>query len=221
MHYSTFIKAFAAAIIILSVSCNKDSNKDEGPKYINGHEYVDLGLPSGLKWATQNVGATKPSDFGHYYAWGEHLIKADYTSDNYLYYIDKQITKYSSKDALRVLVTGDDAAASSWGGSWRMPTQAECQELLNTCTFERIEVDGITVSKVTGPNGNSIIFPLTGLKVDGRHYTYTTFYWSSSAYVDFIEYNSWALEFFSDPVGQSTNHTVNRWSGCPVRPVSD
>lgn len=94
--------------------------------YINGHEYVDLGLPSGLKWATCNVGANKPEDYGNYYAWGETGTKSSYGASNSKTY-GKQMNDIKGNSQY-------DAARSNWGGSWRLPTEKELEELVNKCT---------------------------------------------------------------------------------------
>ncbi len=146
----------------------------------NNHEFVDLGLPSGLKWATCNVGATKPEEPGDYFAWGEvepyyepgYAPSDDpvwkpgkeggYIWDNYKY-LDKEkgiLTKYTDEDGLTKLLPEDDAATYNWGTPWRMPTSDEWQELLDQCSCVIDEAKaGLTV---TGPNGNSIFLPFTG-----------------------------------------------------------
>ncbi|MCQ2319676.1 MAG: hypothetical protein MJZ90_12290 [Bacteroidales bacterium] len=103
------------------------------------HEYVDLGLPSGLLWATCNVGADSPEDYGDYFAWGETETKSDYDWDTYKWCNGSYntLTKYNTKssygtvDNKTTLELSDDAARANWGGSWRMPTEAEFQELIN------------------------------------------------------------------------------------------
>lgn len=118
------------------------------------HEYVDLGLPSGTLWATCNIGATKPEEYGNYYAWGELFPKEEYTEKNSLT-MGKEIPD----------ITGNaqyDAARVHWGGNWRIPTQTECQELVDNCTYVWVENQGY---KVIGPNGNSIFLPATGTYV--------------------------------------------------------
>ena len=112
----------------------------------NGHEWIDLGLPSGLKWAVMNVGATSPEGYGNYYAWGEtepqssnryywDTYKWYNGSDNYAYdvYQGTSYTKYGSSDGKTTLEAEDDAASVNWGGAWRMPTKEECQELVDNC----------------------------------------------------------------------------------------
>ena len=129
-----------------SSTANPGGDDDGG---LNGHDYVDLGLPSSLLWATCNVGADSPGDYGDYFAWGETSTKSSYDMDTYKYCkgsYDTQ-TKYCNDssygysgftDELTVLESSDDAATANWGGSWRMPTHAEWKELCNTdnCTWE-------------------------------------------------------------------------------------
>ncbi len=220
MKLSVFIKLSAIASLVILSSCKKNQTDEDVQTTINGFEFVDLGLASGLKWAVHNIGADNPENYGHFYAWGENALKADYTWDNYLYWNGSSITKYSKNDAYRSLLPVDDVAKSTWKSTWRIPSQGECQELLNECTLERTNMNGIDGCKVTGPNGASIFFPVLGYKMDGQIYKHTTFYWSSTAVVDdFADYNAWALEFFD--VGQQTNRTVNRCCGCFIRPVSE
>ncbi len=119
---------------------------------INGHNAVDLGLPSGIKWATCNVGAKQPSDCGNYYAWGElQANKSDYSDYTY------KVNAYRA-------ISGDvkyDAARKNWGGKWRMPTLKEFEELEDHCMFFVDVVNGQKGCVVTGPNGNSIFFPFS------------------------------------------------------------
>lgn len=116
------------------------------------HEYVDLGLPSGTLWATCNVGAKKPEELGNKYAWGETKVKVEYTDEN-----------YSLKDLTIPDISGNsqyDTARVHWGGSWRMPTIEEIEELVNNITAEYIVYNQVHSVQVTGPNGNSIILSL-------------------------------------------------------------
>ena len=144
----------------------------------NGHEYVDLGLPSGLKWATMNVGATAPEEFGNYYAWGETTApKDDYYWDTYKWCAGSQttLTKYCNDanygnngftDGKNTLDPEDDAAAVNWGGKWRMPTHDDWVELRDNCTWTLVkgyngtDKNGYEVKSKT--NGNSIFLPATG-----------------------------------------------------------
>lgn len=131
---------------------------------INGHEWVDLGLPSGLKWATCNVGASSPSDYGDYYAWGETATKSSYDESNSLTY-GKSISELRSAGIIGAsgkLTMKHDAARANWGGSWRMPTKKEYEELKDKCTWTWTTQGGRNGYEVTGPNGRSIFLPTTG-----------------------------------------------------------
>ncbi|MBQ1731280.1 MAG: hypothetical protein II037_03630, partial [Bacteroidales bacterium] len=93
-----------------------------GQGTLNGHDWVDLGLPSGTRWATCNVGASSPEGYGTYFAWGETFNKAMYDWDTYIYYNGSSFTKYNDSDNLVVIQPSDDAATIIWGEGWRMPT---------------------------------------------------------------------------------------------------
>ena len=155
-----------------------------------GHEYVDLGLPSGIKWATCNVGANSPEEYGGFYVWGETEEKEDYGWETYKWCngSDESFTKYCTNrylgivDNKTVLDPEDDVAHVKWGGDWRMPTAEEQEELINNCTWEWTALNGVNGYRVTGPNGNSIFLPAAGLREDTDvcnrgNYGY---YWSSS-----------------------------------------
>ena len=173
-HFSIIACLFMALSSFL-VSCGdtkSDSKSDPYSGYIdpyNGHEYVDLGLPSGIKWATCNVGATKPEEFGGYYAWGETEEKEDYSWSTYKWCNGSSttMTKYCTSsngtvDNKTTLDLEDDVAHVKWGGTWRMPTKAEQDELRNNCTWTWTTQNGVNGYKVTGPNGNSIFLPAAG-----------------------------------------------------------
>ena len=144
---------------------------DEPTGYHEGYGYVDLGLPSDLKWATCNVGASGSSDYGNYFAWGKTSPKSTDVSDNHKVWGD-----ISGNPSL-------DAAAAKWGGGWRMPTKAEFQELIDNCTWTWTTHGGHHGYKVTGPNGNSIFLPAAGWLDDGRSNIQSDVrgsYWSSN-----------------------------------------
>ena len=176
------------------------------------HKYVDLGLPSGLKWATCNVGATTPEDYGDYFAWGEVEPKEYYDWSTYKYCAGSSstMTKYCDNsdygkdgfvDNKTVLDPEDDAAHVNWGGAWRMPTKAEQDELRNNCTWTWTTQNGVNGYKVIGPNGNSIFLPAAGCRFEGSlnnagSYGY---YWSSSLNAD-DPYRAYYVYFNSDYV---------------------
>ena len=153
------------------ISCGDDK---DGPVVPDNHEYVDLGLPSGTLWATCNIGATNPEDMGDYFAWGETAPKEIYGMDNYKWYnssIDK-LTKYCTDDKYGTvdnnteLLPEDDAAYVNWGPMWRMPTLVQQQELIERCTWQWVERNGVYGRLVTGPNGNTLFLPAADYRGD-------------------------------------------------------
>ena len=195
----------------------------------NGHTWVNLGLPSGIKWASCNVGAEKPEDYGNYYAWGEILPKEDYSLATYKYAngaYDK-LTKYCNNasygdngftDNKTTLEPEDDAAHMNWGGSWRMPTDAEWNELYANCIWTWTTQNGVNGYQVTSKtNSNSIFLPAAGYRLGTRlrRVGVYGYYWSSSLY-EGDPYYAWYLLFYSDYVDRDDYY---RSSGQSVRPV--
>ncbi len=162
------------------------------PMMHNGHEYVDLGLS--VKWATCNVGANKPEDYGDYFAWGETEPKITYDWSTYKWCNgdDNDLTKYCTRkrfgynrfvDDKITLLLSDDAAHANWGGSWRMPTRAEQDELHKKCKWKWTTQNGVNGFKVTSKsNGNSIFLPAAGFRKDSSLLYAGSFghYWPSS-----------------------------------------
>ncbi len=151
---------------------------------INGREYVDLGLPSGTLWATCNVGANRPEEYGDYFAWGETAPKDYYDWSTYFDTDDGGSTfnKYKNNGGLTELLPEDDAATKNWGSPWHMPTLVQMQELLDNCTREWTTQGGVNGTLVTGPNGNTIFLPAAGRRWDDELYGAGSYgyYWSSS-----------------------------------------
>ena len=199
----------ACLFLVLSsflVSCG-DSKNDP----YNGHEYVDLGLPSGIKWATCNVGATKPGDYGNYYAWGETSTKNNYIYANSTTY-DKQM---SSIDGNR----NYDVASKEWGGTWRLPTKAEFKELIDNCTWTWTNQNGHKGYEVTSKkNGNSIFLPAAGGRLGTSYDFQGTYgrYWSATPY-EKDTYRAYHLKFGRAGGDVSLS---GRDDGITVRPVS-
>lgn len=175
------------------------------------HEYVDLGLPSGTLWATCNVGATKPEEYGNYYAWGETQTKNKYTYDNSLTY-NKEFFDISGNCQY-------DAARVHWGNAWRIPTYDECNELRTKCTWTWITQNGINGYNVKGPNGNSIFLPaagsneasLSGVGEVGEYWSSTPYNNSSS------QFNNTSYDLYFNIGGQIAYS--HRFTGKSVRPV--
>ena len=196
--------------------------EDPNPNTGN-HEYVDLGLS--VKWATCNVGATKPEEYGDYFAWGETEPKDYYDWSTYKWCNGSYDTQtkyctnssYGTVDNKTVLDKEDDAAAVNWGGNWRMPTDAEMTELRNNCTWTWTTQNGVKGYQVTGPNGNSIFLPAAGCRrgssLDDAG-SYGVF-WSSSL-LSGNPHIACALYFNSDSVNWYRN---GRRYGPSVRPV--
>ncbi len=192
-------------------------------------EYVDLGLSSGTLWATFNVGATAPEQYGDYFAWGETQPKENYSwlnEGDYKWGVFNSsdtnygMTKYNKTDGKTVLAPEDDAATANWGGDWRMPTTAEQQELLNECTWEwtdNYNNTGVAGRIVTGTNGNSIFLPAAGYRDDSLLYLGGSYgyYWSSSL-CESRPYRAYYLYFYSDFYDWSYE---SRYIGQSVRPV--
>ena len=180
------------------------------------HEYVDLDLPSGTLWATCNVGANAPEEYGDYFAWGETQTKSEYNWSTYLYYDGNNVTKYTESDGLSTLLPEDDAATANWGSDWRMPTQEEFQELYNNTTVTLTTQNGVNGRLFTASNGNSLFLPAAGYYENDNHSNISSGdYWSSSLYIDYMG-GAWYFFFFSD------NCEVNyygRYYGLSVRPV--
>ena len=168
---------------------------------VNGHEYVDLGLPSGLLWATCNVGANAPEEYGNYYAWGETETKSSYDASNSKTYRKRNLPSDISGNSQY------DAARKNWGGSWRMPTRDEFEELLKYCTWTWTSRNGKNGYEVQSKkNGNSIFLPAAG-------------YWSATCWS--ASHGEFKSAFtFSYEEGINADW-MDRYNGKSVRPVSD
>lgn len=185
---------------------------------------VDLGLS--VKWANYNVGATKPEEYGDYYAWGETATKYLYNWSNYKWCegTDESFTKYCTNseygtvDNRTVLTPNDDVATVVWGEPWRMPTHDEMDELIDKCTWEWTTYNGIAGQLVTGPNGNSIFLPAAGFR-DGSSLKNAGNggYYSSSTPYERGGFDAYALLF-----GSVSDNLIwgYRYYGHSVRPVS-
>ena len=175
----------------------------------NGHEYVDLGLPSGTLWATCNVGASSPEEYGSYFAWGETSPKSNYQWKTYKWcifykededgYAEYDLTKYCANsyygivDFKAELEPEDDAAYVNWGPLWRMPSKVQFREIEFYCTWTWTQKNGVNGLMVTGPNGNTLFFPAAGFR-------------RGSSLEDAGEYvHSWSRTL-------NTHHTISAWA---------
>jgi uncharacterized protein (TIGR02145 family) len=192
------------------------------------HEYVDLGLPSGLLWATCNVGAATPEGYGDYFAWGETQPKTNYDWSNYQHCNDdyNQLTKYCSRsgfgyngftDDLTTLLPEDDAATANWGNGWRMPTQEEWGELLDNTTSVWTTRNGVNGRLFTASNGNSLFLPAAGCRFNSSLFLAGSYgyFWSSSLDTGYPG-DAWYLSFDS---GIYYMDDTSRYYGRSVRPV--
>ncbi|MBR2500564.1 MAG: PEGA domain-containing protein [Clostridia bacterium] len=211
--YETFEHTYTftsqAATINLTLTA-KPKPQPQNKNTINGHEYVDLGLPSGLKWATCNVGASKPEEYGNHYAWGETSTKSSYTIGN-------SVTRGKKLNDIGGNPTYD-VARKQWGSTWRLPTKAEFDELLSNCTWTWTTQNGIKGCKVTSKkNGNSIFLPAAGWRNGSSLLNQGTFggYWSSTPHESYSG-SAFYLDFSSG--GHSTSWG-SRLNGRSVRPV--
>ena len=148
---------FTLALMLVAFTANAQSCPD------NKHPHmIDLGLPSGTKWACCNIGAEKPEGYGGYYAWGETQTKSTYNDDTYLYC--KNDSSYQSIGS-DIAGTQYDVAHMKWGGSWMMPSADQQDELISNCTYEWTTVNGVKGGKFTSKkNGASIFLPAAGYR---------------------------------------------------------
>jgi hypothetical protein len=190
-------------------------------------DMVNLGLPSGVKWASCNLGATSETDYGYYYAWGETTPKDTYTWSNYLWCggSDTSLKKYNNKSAngqvdnKTVLDASDDAATANLGNKWRMPTKADFEELKSQCTWTWTTVNNVWGYRITGKGSASIFLPAagnwSGSNTTGK--THYNQYWTSSLNTDFPEC---AFGLDSDDGSGLQVTYYSRSKGMPVRAVS-
>lgn len=192
------------------------------------HEYVDLGLS--VKWATCNLGASKPEDYGNYYAWGETKHKKVYSAETYKWCVDSkdgyQCTKYcinsedGNMDNKKVLDYEDDAACTTWGNNWRMPTAEEINELVNNCTWEWLSYNGTMCYKITSrKNGNYIFLPAAGYYPfdEKERIGLYGYYWTSMLCESLNDEAVFLL--FNSEHSYCEDGGTFRFFGLPIRPV--
>lgn len=210
---------------------------------LNGHDYVDLGLPSGTLWATCNIGASSPESYGGYYAWGETSTKSTCWWNNYKYatssssdWGNAKVTKYCYNsnygsngftDYISTLQSSDDVATETWGSGWRMPTYNEMCELYNNCSYEKTTLNGTKGLLFTGSNGNSIFLPAAGAVLDNGTESagVKVYYWTTSLNTDDSR-RAGALFYFvgdNDTYNEYLHNGVDkmwgRFCGMSIRPV--
>lgn len=228
MMRENFLKSLSLGLMLLGMECSAQTVSGN----FGGHDYVDLGLSSGRLWATYNVGATKPEEYGSHFAWGETRPKSDYSEYTYRWstadetgWLDQLLKynldgRYGEVDRKTVLDAADDAATANWGSSWRMPTSNEIKELIESCSWRwtsNFNNTGVAGRVGTSDyNGNTIFLPAAG-NYDGTAYDYegrSGDYWSSvitseSKYAYYL----YVIE------GNINCFYSNRYYGKCVRPV--
>lgn len=232
-HVKAFIETLAAAM-------NNVEFEDLSGS-IDGHDYVDLGLPSRTLWATCNIGATKPEAYGNYYAWGETTTKSDYSWSTYKYCkgSNNTLTKYCTlssngyngfTDGQKTLLPEDDAATANWGSNWRMPGASHFGELIDTTYTTTIWTtqNGVYGRKITSKiNGNSIFLPAAGYRENTTTINAGTkgYYWSRVLCTydpddpgTYVDKSGAFLNFFSSKIYTAVI-TTGRRAGMVIRPV--
>lgn len=197
------------------------SSAEEQPAVVNvpentpeGVEAVDLGLPSGTKWANMNLGATSETGYGSFFAWGETVEKSTFGWGTYQYGSDKDNVANIGAD---IAGTKYDAARMKWGGAWAMPTDSQIRELLNHTTSEWTTEGGVRGRIFYGDNGNWIFLPASGFYESGDYWGRGTYgdYWSSTVSPS-NSAEAFLLEFLS---GKQYAGATLRCQGCAIRPV--
>ena len=186
----TIVAIMLTVAVCVTAGCTKNNGGNGSYK---GHDYVDLGLPSGTMWATCNIGAESSDQYGNYFAWGETTPKDTYNWSTYKYSNGDYnlLTKYCSQsdfgfngftDDLVTLQPSDDAATANWGEGWSTPTYNQWVELLRKCSHSWTTINGVKGCLFTARNGNSIFLPAGGSRYDeeSRNNNDAGSYWSSS-----------------------------------------
>jgi len=196
---------------------------------LNGHEWVDLGLPSGTLWATCNVGANAPEEYGDYFAWGETNSKDIYNWETYKYANGDRdmIIKYCNDsdfgndgftDTLTILLPEDDAATVNWGSGWQTPSKEQWDELVGNTTKTWTTQNGVTGMLITAKNGVTLFLPAAGIRWDSNHKYEGAdcVFWSRSLNSNYL-CHAWYLLFDSEGCSLTGD---NRFIGYSLRPVT-
>ena len=237
-------KAMATILLMMvfEVSCSKPDNPNNGGDNsgpndsivddngsVDGHDYVDLGLPSGTLWATCNVGGNTPEGYGDYFAWGETEPKERYDWKFYKYgrFLNEryELSKYCTDsiygldgfvDNLTILEPDDDVANACWGADWRMPTKEEWEELFLNTTSSWTTQNDVNGWRCTASNGNTLFLPAAGYWWGTEFNANLGLYWSSSVNKEF-SYRAWGFHFNTDSAHLCGSSDRNR--GQSVRAV--
>ena len=224
-------KTIAALMLAIAVVCAAGCKKhNDGNGSYNGHDYIDLGLPSGTLWATCNVGADTPEVYGDFFAWGETQTKDVFDVNTYKYsngdYYPLVLTKYCPLsqygyegfiDALTTLLPEDDAATANWGIGWCTPSETQWEELLENTTNEWTTKNGVKGRLFTSNNGTSLFLPATGYSDSGDTYQVESngYYWTSTLDI-YAPHRAKNFNFDSDNCHIGL---FGRYQGQSIRPV--
>lgn len=221
----------------LSMGCCNCCSKDDEPTIIDGHEYIDLGLPSGKKWASRNIGADVETDYGDYFAWGETTgydingtgrIGGGFTWQNYVLgdgnNPPSSFEKYNSTDNKTVLDSADDAAKINWGGDWKIPTAEDFIELQQNTNIQFVEdyegsgvAGALFISKKN--NKKQMFLPFAG---NSAHIGEARCcYWTSSLNPDLSKQSNQAYHFHALESQTDWNYSTDRFYGFTIRPIQD
>ena len=229
--FATFMRAALVLLLpttLALVSCkeeDEDKQPDNAPSYV---EAVDLGLS--VKWANCNIGASTPEAAGAYYAWGETEEKEEYTPLTYKYYLGdlNEDSNYGNSEEYKnighnISGTAYDVVRTQWGGTWRIPTKKELEELCLECSWEATEINGVKGKLITGPNGNSIFLPCTGIYrgtqiLNGEDGLGAYL----SASIGSYQPNAYSILFvYSDITSGYIGRDASRADGLAIRPVKE
>lgn len=205
-------EAAQSGLILPNVSLTVDNNTvhyNPSTPPTPSHEYVDLGLPSGTKWATMNVGASSITDYGNYYMYGKGADDFSVTSGE---------SRYSGTE--NPLASSADTATQVWGGSWHTPTSTQLNELVNNTTFEWTTINGVNGGMFTAQNGNYVFLPAAGVWFDDSTINdvgIAGYYWASSCYGS--GYEAPIIHFGDEQ--PYIEYDEPREYGLSVRPVMD
>lgn len=211
-------KSFKLIVVLLAIALGAQA---QSQNIHNGHEYVDLGLPSGTLWATVNIGASTPSENGNFYAWGETEPKSNYSLSTYKWGNDEtNYTKYNDTDGKTQLDLEDDAAHVNWGGDWHIPTYEQIMELYDNCSVV-VESEGLM--KMTGPNGNTIYLSKNGGFYYGTEYRDSKDGWVSPLWTSTTAKinNKLCAYVICSTKNSRFDEKLYRFLGVCIRPVFD
>lgn len=217
--------AIALCFGMAATSCKKDNKSDSkiedlgnGIYKVNGHRFVDLGLPSGLLWAETNLGASEATVAGDYFAWGETKTKETFTKDNYAFGKDESsYTKYCEKDGKQTLDASDDAAVASWKKPCRMPVEKEFKELVDNTTKTWTTKNGVKGYELKSKtNSNSIFLPATKYSDDKKQGDY----WTADIYVSTPMSYDLAAYYEGNEAYSGMGGGLDRYNGNTIRPVA-